>query len=150
MVRGISFKIPNVYDKVLSSILKGIQYELYSWIISEDEVLISMKQGYLFEDKRLEGKDFEIEIERKTYMPFFINLQAYPAGKDRSKINSYEDFKKSHCEFVVLIWDCIYVDVYIKNSNVIELIKHNAEEKVFNDIEYITDENDCRTRMSVL
>lgn len=38
--------------------------------------------------------------------------------------------------------DVVFVDIYSKSMNIIEIIKLNAQNNNFQEIEYITDEND--------
>ena len=55
---------------------------------------------------------------------------------------------KSKCELVLLVADCTYVTIYAKRSKQIELMYENARNQGYY-VEYVTDENDGRTRLSV-
>lgn len=50
---------------------------------------------------------------------------------------------------ILLCVDVNYYEIYSKNSSMIEVLKNNAIKSNFDDIEYITKENDGRTRMEV-
>ncbi len=68
---------------------------------------------------------------------------------DFCEIDTYADFLCSKCEFIIFIVDGIFADIYAKDQTIIEIIKKNAEENKFENIRYITDENDIRTEFSV-
>ena len=142
-LRGIKFLIPNLTDTFISKILEGICVEQYIWKISEDEVYLEGES--LFLSEKLNGQDFRKAINHPRYYVVFANLQAYPVSSDFCELNTYEDYLKSTCEIVVLITDCIFVDIYCKQQADIEIIKTNAVNNYFCDIEYVTDENDIRT-----
>ncbi|MBT3318239.1 MAG: DUF2691 family protein [Clostridia bacterium] len=148
MIRGLEFQIPNEYANALSYILKDIDFDMYSWHISEDEIFSYKKGKEMLKKTVYDGNNFKKQFKNKRYLPHFINLQAYQLGGARESIENYEDYVKSNCEIILLIWDSFYVNLYAKNHDIIELVKKNVEQNAEN-LEYITDENDCRTRMSV-
>ncbi|HDR7244788.1 TPA: DUF2691 family protein, partial [Bacillus mobilis] len=76
------------------------------------------------------------------------DLKAYPKGEVLEEIETYEEFKESKCELVLLVADCTYVTIYAKDQKAIELMYENARNQGFY-VEYVTDENDGRTRLSV-
>lgn len=144
MNRGIRFKIPNKWGTLLSDILKGIKYEDYVWEIDEDEVFLE-GGDFLFSTNRLSGHLFKEAISSAIYYVVFINLQAFPCDENICEISSYSDFIKSDCEIIMFICDNIYVDIYVKNQCIIELLHKNAIEHKFTEIEIITDTNDTRS-----
>ena len=96
----------------------------------------------------MDGIELKHLIENKTYYMIFADLQAYPKGT-LSHIKTYEEFIESQCELVLLVADCSYVTIYCKNKGTLEWLYKNAVECGFEDVTYITDENDARTRLSV-
>ncbi|WP_407944606.1 DUF2691 family protein [Paenibacillus swuensis] len=50
---------------------------------------------------------------------------------------------------VLLVVDSSYVTVYCKDNKILDDLYLNAIDKGFENVEYITDENDFRTRLSV-
>ena len=115
--------------------------EQYVWKISEDQVYLRRK--ILFLSEVLNGQNFKETISCPSYYAVFANLQAYPIGSEFNELNSYEDFLKSSCEIAMFICDNIFVDIYVKDENIINTIKYTAEQCDFKEIDYITDENDC-------
>lgn len=146
-VRGISFRIPNGYTGVISRIIQSIEIDKYFWAISEDQVFntsICQNSGYFFESDRYTGNDFQKKIMNQNYYIVFANIQAYPSDDDLIEIKTYDDFKSSHCQIIIMISDGIFVDVYAKDKNIIDTIKGNAQYSDFTEISYITDRNDSR------
>ncbi|GAB6989091.1 hypothetical protein JCM16418A_11410 [Paenibacillus pini] len=48
-----------------------------------------------------------------------------------------------------MVVDSAYVTIYCKNNEIVELFYLNAKYQGYINIEYITEENDMRTRLSV-
>lgn len=63
-------------------------------------------------------------------------------------IFTYEDFLVSQCEIVLLIVDSSYVTIYAKDEHVIDCIHRKAVQNGYENIEYITDENNLRTTLT--
>ncbi|MGQ0416420.1 DUF2691 family protein, partial [Bacillus sp. HC-TM] len=76
------------------------------------------------------------------------SLTAYPKGEKAIDIETYEEFKESKCELIVLAVDAQYIQIYVKDQKAIELMYENARKQGFY-VKYVTDENDGRTRLSV-
>ncbi|EJS57056.1 hypothetical protein ICA_01767 [Bacillus cereus BAG1O-3] len=87
-------------------------------------------------------------IKDNIYYLLFVDLKAYPKGEVLGEIETYEEFKESKCEVVVLVADGDYIQIYVKNQEEIEMMYENARNQGLY-VEYITDENDGRTRLSV-
>jgi ribosomal protein S16 len=83
------------------------------------------------------------------YYIIFADLKAYPKGKMVSDIGTYEDFLNSDCQLVVLVVDCTYVTIYSKDKEMLEWLYYRAKVNKFENVQYITKENDSRTRLSV-
>lgn len=143
MIRGIRFKLPNEHNSFIGKILKGINMEKYVWKIHEDQVFLS-EGDFLFSTDVYNGQELKRIISQPSYYAVFLNLQAFPIGTDFDEIKAYNDFFKSNCELLVLISDCIFVNVYSKNQENIETINFNAQKNNFEEIEYITVEDDKR------
>lgn len=153
MKRGISFEIPNKYGTLLGEVLKPIDTTVFSWRICDGESYIvvddKLAEELFSEDKKeMEGTELKILLEKNMYYIISADLQAYPKGKF-SHIETYEEFIESQCELILLVVDCCYVTIYCKNKETIELLYKNGAECGFENVEYITDENDTRTRLSV-
>lgn len=154
-MRGISFLVNSEYNNYIGKILQCTDLAQYTWCIDEDEVLVfDENKGRVceqfFSNLILTGREFEEIVTQKEYYVVQVNMKAYPPNAPRSDIQTYSDFVKSKCEVVLLISDAIYVELYCKNREYIENVRELCRQNDFKNVEYITDENDCRTRFSVL
>ncbi|WP_028390963.1 DUF2691 family protein [Bacillus cihuensis] len=153
MQRGISFEIPNKRGTLLGDVLKPIDITTFCWRIGSGESY-KVVNGQLnenlfsFETKVIEGAELKNLIENNIHYIISADLQAYRKG-EFSDIRTYEEFIESTCELVLLVVDSCYVSIYCKNKELIEMLYMNASECRFKEIEYITDKNDTRTRLSV-
>ncbi|MFZ5987723.1 MAG: DUF2691 family protein [Bacillota bacterium] len=152
MRRGVRFKVPNRYGRLISDILKPVDCRLYYWHINSDEIYISGGGEFngksLFNENILQGKDFVDIINSNDYVMIFAEFKAFPDAVSISEISTYQDFINSTCQLIVLVVDSVYIDIYCKNDVIVEKLFENTEDKGYKEIEYI-DESDTRTRMYV-
>lgn len=151
MIRGISFEIPNNYDNYLFQILGKTGVEKFVWNLVEDDI---HRKDYNVHDKNdheflfvddeieLDGAKLKNRIKESKYLSLFVNLQAFHHKNKVEIIETYDSFLKSDCQLILLVTDCIYVNVYVKSSVILEQIKQNAKKRNFQNIQYITHEND--------
>lgn len=149
MIRGISFLIPNKYGSVLKLIFENVNVEAFTWynIEGQDQVF-GAHNAFIFDQNQYSGEQFKRIIEQDDYYTLSVKLQASPINQFEN-INNYNDFLNGVTQIVLLICDGIYVEVYIKDWQIVNIIKSNAQRYHFSDIEYITDENDQRTAFNV-
>ncbi|MEK5246996.1 DUF2691 family protein [Bacillus sp. FSL R9-9530] len=153
MKRGIFVDIPNEYDNLLWKVLKPIDITSFDWRVENEESYFILPDGLgpeLFseDNKVMSGLELKKLIKDNIYYLIFADLKAYPKGEEVVDIETYEEFKESKCEVVVLVADGDYIQVYAKNQEEIEMMYENAIDQGFY-VEYVTDENDGRTRLSV-
>ncbi|OSY14352.1 hypothetical protein BTJ48_04786 [Bacillus mycoides] len=153
MKRGISVDIPNENDNLLWKVLKPIDITSFDWRVEKEESYFILPDGLgteLFseDNKVMSGLELKKLIKDNIYYLIFADLKAYPKGEEVVDIETYEEFKESKCKVVVLVADGDYIQVYAKNQEEIEMMYENAIDQGFY-VEYVTDENDGRTRMSV-
>lgn len=65
------------------------------------------------------------------------------------KMESYEDFLKSDCQFVLLLVDSSYVTIYSKSKSTTQSLYNQAVAAEYKNVEYITDDYDERTTFMV-
>jgi len=149
-IRGLSFKISNKYNNHLYKIFSSINVLDYDWDVSQDEIYIGKDNvKNLFSKQYLNGEEFQNAITSKEYYMVSANIKAYLNGKAKSDIIYYEDFLNSSCQLIMLCHDSIHVEFYCKDKNIIESLKLSCEKNLYQKIELITSQNDCRTIMSV-
>ncbi|PSL36292.1 uncharacterized protein DUF2691 [Planomicrobium soli] len=153
MRRGISFEIPNEYGKFLWEILEPVDVAAFDWRIGSGETYRVVndqldKELFLDDKNVIEGRRLKNLLDVNKYYIIFADLQAFPKNRV-ARVETFEEFLESSCELVLLVVDCSYATIYCKNQETIESIHNNAITWGFESIEYITAENDPRTRLSV-
>ncbi|PGH86727.1 hypothetical protein CN896_05680 [Bacillus thuringiensis] len=153
MKRGIFVDIPNEYSNVLWNVLKPIDIAVFDWRVRNEESYLIVRgelDEVLFpeEPSVVEGLALKKLVKDNIYYLIFADLKAYPKGEIAIDIETYEEFKESKCEVVVLAVDAQYIQIYAKDQKSIELMYENALNQDFY-VEYVTDENDGRTGLSV-
>ena len=138
-------------DNALWQILKCINVEKYCWhnILSQNEVWANHRGGISFEKAYYDGKAFLQSIIADHFI-IFLKLQAYFENDKFFDIHTYEDFQNSNCQLLLLVWDCEYVDVYIKDRSVAQSIYENALANDYLEVKYITESNDSRIKMDIV
>jgi len=154
MKRGISLEIPNEYGCFLAEILQPFEITEYDWLSGGEESYLvgDGELGELLftgEINWMDGFLFKKRIEDNKYYLIFANLKAYTKEKKQKDIETFEDYLNSNCELVLLVVDSVYVTIYCKDSEKLESLYENAKIKGFDNLQYITDKNDVRTKLSV-
>jgi hypothetical protein len=154
VLRGISFKIPNKYGTFLADMLKPIDITKFNWRNQNEEAYIVNDGQFdraLFPEVEndMDGSLLEKRIKDNQYYVIFADLKAFPKGEEVNNTETYEDFLNSNCELVLLVVDSVYTTIYCKDKEKLKLLYRNAIECSFEDVLYITDENDGRTELSV-
>ena len=160
MIRGIRFEIPNKHGKYLNEIFKNIDLFQYQWNLQYVDVYLGENGGIrnvdsfdehitLPEEGWHNGQKFQKMISENDYYLVFLELFAYPLKSKATEIRGYEDYAKSDCQLILLCYDVAYYDFYAKNNKIIEQVRKNCIQNGYENIKYITDDNDTRYRMSV-
>jgi hypothetical protein len=154
MLRGISFEIPNKYGSFLAEILEPIDITKFNWRNENEEAYLVIDGQFeeaLFPEviNEMDGSVLGKRIKDNQYYVIFADLKAFPKRKEVNNIETYEEFLNSECELVLLVVDSVYTTIYCKDKEKLKLLYRNAKECGFEDVQYITDDNDGRTRLSV-
>ncbi|MGQ8874446.1 DUF2691 family protein [Paenibacillus sp. TSA_86.1] len=154
MKRGIQFQIPNEYGSFLGEILKPIKIADYDWFVGGEESYFVVEDTLgdsLFPDRvmGMAGEELRQIIEDNKYYLIFANLKAYPTRTAIMDIETYEDYAESECQLALLVIDSSYVAIYIKDADKREEMLRHTKRRGYEALDYITDDNDVRTRLSV-
>lgn len=153
MKRGISFELPNGYGSYLKDILQPINVQAFNWHIDNIEAYAA-SNGSLSEDlfphngATLTGSELKEVIETGQAYLIFVELRTF-RGPVTSHPETYGEFAASDCQLVLLIVDTIYTTIYCKDHEMLHALYENARSFGFHDLEYLTEQNDSRTRLSV-
>lgn len=140
MIRGIRFELP--YKKYpINYLLTAVEIVNYFWVIAEDEVIVNGLNNF-FGKATYSGAEFLNVSSDENCLVIFLNLQAYLNEEDFSDIKTYKELQESKCKFILLVDDCLFVDIYSSDEELISAFKRSAENNGFTNIEYITEDND--------
>lgn len=153
MKRGITVDIPDGYDNLLWKVLKPIDITAFDRQVGNEEsyLIVGNELGpelFSEDNEIMKGSELKELLKENIYYLIFADLKAYSKGEVLGEIETYEEFKGSRCEVVVLVADGDYIQIYLKDQEAIEMMYENALNQGLY-VEYITDENDGRTRMAV-
>ncbi|MCC5893332.1 DUF2691 family protein [Exiguobacterium sp.] len=152
MRRGVSFKIPNAYGRYLSELLRPIEIERYTWLVGGEESYIVGDDGLerlLFPQQTvLDGETFSQSVYDGEQYLIFVNVKAF-STRPVADVETYEAYMDSDCEIALLIIDSTFVDLYCKDEHLLESLYQHALSCGYEDVAYLTDTNDTRTRLTI-
>ncbi len=96
------------FDTIFHNVL-----EKYVWDILEDEVHLNDDIAQL--TSPASGTDL-INILEKSHNIVFLNLRGYNDDQNFETIDTYDDFERGECKIIILIADCNFVEIYLKNE----------------------------------
>jgi hypothetical protein len=151
-VIGLDIRIKNEYNSYLKKIFAGIDLQKYDWEIIFDDTLYKENGTFqcifkndiihgINKNGILNGHEFNNCISKENYIIYFVDIKAYPTGATRSIIKTFSDFMESNCELVLICVDSVYVEVYCKNSKVLETIYNNCLGEDFEKVDYVSFED---------
>lgn len=125
---------------------KGLNLPAYYFEVI-DEIIVSEK-GWAHLCKTFKADYFQ-KINGASLAVQCLVLHLYPEGVSVEKIDTYEDFKKSNCEMILLLYDSYYLEIYAKKPLWIQKLYENAKQlpEVKVELKYL--ETDGRTGMYV-
>lgn len=151
MIRGLSFKISQGISNPLFNILAGVDAEKYSWfcVPNQEEVWDTDSNLPFFKKADYNGREFADLIKRDCNI-IFLKLQAYISKSEYFNISSYDEFIKSDCQLLLLVYDCIFAEIYCRNTDITKAIYNSIINKRYSDVAFITDSNDNRYKFDIL
>ncbi|WP_151735203.1 DUF2691 family protein [Paenibacillus tengchongensis] len=155
MKRGITFKLPHQDGHFLADMLKPVDVAAYHWYNGGEEAYYVERKDNgdqsLFPEQvfGMDGAELKEIIGNHEYYAFFVDLKAFPKDKEVVNVETYEEYVSSDCQLVLLLADSVYVTIYCKNQAKLKALYDNAISQGYNKVEYVTDDNDARTGLSV-
>ena len=150
MLKGVYFKtLPS--ENLLYQILKPIDVKGYCWynVEEQNEVWDENIEDAFFKENLYDGESFLQKITLNHFI-VFLKLQAYLEKGSFSNIDTYEEFQKSDCQMILLIYDCECVEIYSKDMTVLKSIYDQALLNNYTEVEFIDEKNFSRTTMNIL
>lgn len=91
-----------------------------------DSSVFSTKQIIIDLPNKFNAKYFE-ELIRKSFFCERLVLHLYPLDAISEVIETYDDFVRSKCELILLIYDGAFAEVYCKNRAWLKTLLQNAK-----------------------
>ena len=99
-----------------------------------------------------DAKDFTIDChdiaDMMNHSIWEMVLHLYPPGAQMGQIETYEDFVKSSCICCLIYYDCGFLDIYVKDPQLLERIREQLISLNATDMVTIRDSNDGRTHLT--
>ncbi|WP_231574751.1 DUF2691 family protein [Paenibacillus sp. FSL R7-0273] len=151
--RGLTCEIPNERGRFLGDLLQPFDTAAYDWYNGGEEAYFCNEE--IITDPLFPNQLFDMDgvvlkdiVENNEYYIIFADLKAFPKGTKVVNVQTYEEYVKSDCQFVLIIVDCVYAAVYCKDQDKLAELYLNAQSQGYSNVQYTTDENDFRTRLS--
>ncbi len=150
-MRGLSFGIPAPRGFPLLKIFPNSIAKKYDWYVidSQNDTWDSRMEHLLFDRTFYDGSAF-CETVQQEHFVIFLKLQAYFSNDPFEEILSYDDFRKSKSQLLLLINDCTQAELYIKDKTELENTYQQLLCNGFCDVRNIDDSNDSRVEMRVI
>lgn len=135
----LEFLIPNEWGSQLKDIFMNIDVEIYDWVIGENTEILGEGNESIFDTLTMSGRDFLENINLPNYYVIHALFLAYPKGSLFEPINDFDDFFRSDCKIALIIIDCTDVDLYAKDSAIIQQVMINAMKLEYTKIQTFND-----------
>jgi hypothetical protein len=143
---GLSFEIPNKYGTYLFEIIKPLPYAEFQWLIDDDEIYKIINGEFLDEglfhntDNVITGNElYKIATSCSQYL-IFVTLRAFNKNENIVPVKNYQEFLDSDCQIILGVYDCSYVMLWCKNNSLISMMFNYIQEKGFDNLQYITED----------
>lgn len=137
---GLEIKYDKIYTSDLRKIFENINLNGFKYQITEDEII---DNGSI----TINNLQDLFENYPNAFI-FLLNLKLYKKINSSFEIKTYQDFKNSKCELLLLIVDSEYLEIYFQNKYLKKQILNNLKKyKITYKIKTL--ENDGRTHLSV-
>lgn len=149
MLRGISFTL--VKDTDFWDIIRFIGRKCSYWrvVAGQTEVWDRTDDSDFFTHENYTTGDLQDIMLKNGYIIFLKMVASAISGKIPD-VEDYGELLKSDSAFVVLVNDCVFVEIYCKNEADAEELLSQMNCMGYADAELITDLNDRRKRFCVI
>lgn len=142
-MKGIEIVFNRYEDAKITAILNKVPISNYT-IIADNSIIYDRNDT--IEYNGVINYDDIIRMQ-DLYMIMNMSLYIGACTMHVEKIETYEDFLKSDCDIVIIIYDCIFYEIYLKNESHIYQILKNLDDMNAREISIKTNSTDTRTRM---
>lgn len=113
----------------------------YDWYIDD----VDMNYFY-FRDGKYTGEEFLNTIYEFTKLSF-VRIRRYIPGESVTDIDTYDDFQKSNCDFLILFYDGGFTEFYAKETELLSKFEDFCRHPAIKRVRFVYDEEGERTDM---
>jgi hypothetical protein len=151
-MRGIEIITKREFAPKALSLLLDMDIDKYIWHMP-DKQIINYETDPTFANQIKSGYDIKniIEaVEKREMLVILINLRAFLIGSAITEPQDYNEFLKSKCFLVYLVYDCDYIEIYCKDDGYLDTVYNKYKDHPdIKSIKYKTDQNDGRYTLYV-
>lgn len=145
-MRGIELEYPHRAVPHLGKILHGLPLENHQIVIPDCTIYCDgIKAAY----PQKVTWDSILSLPQKGTVVLQMILQCFQKGAAICDISTYTDFLSSDCDFLFLVCDYSYIEIYSKKSSWLHQILENIQGIEGIQVSIKTAETDGRVRMYV-
>lgn len=149
-IRGLSFQTEQGDNILTSSIFASLDAYKYRWYIDNLETN-NQKLDSELNMKFTDGEKLLKELRENNVYAIFGEFIAfdrdYESTSDEPEVNDWNEFVKSPAKMVALITDCYYIEVYLKDLEVLERFSRFVSSQGYTS--ELIDETDSRYKFKV-
>ena len=136
---GVSFRISKSRGYPLKEILDCFEIRNYQWYVidSQSDCWDGGMEKLLFCDSQYNGESLS-DIIQEEHFVISLKLEAYEKTDTHVEIITADDFEASGCDILLLLYDCTFVEVYLKNENLLNKFCKKIRSRDVYDIKNIT------------
>lgn len=119
--------LDNKYSNYFYKIFHGIDFELYYWDLIYSDIICKNDNAHLlFEKKTLNANDFKQILKLNDYYAIEVDMKLYKQNTPTYNIKNFNDFMKSPCISMFLLYDCCFVEFYCKDKKIMKSVYQNC------------------------
>jgi len=149
MIRGVHVETTiSTAGGLIYEMLAGIaeEYLCYNLESQYEAFMISIADAFAGETL---SESYDALSDNQNGFFISLKLQFFRAEDQFCEVSNYQEFLDSDCQILLLLYDCVYYDIYVKGEKRSEDIYQSIDKSILRELSYITDDNDTRTKMSV-
>lgn len=146
-MRGFEFVLMQGKSLQISKLFQGIMLKDMQIYISESEIFRNnqpVQNGTTLIDSMIKE---HVEIPNSWIHNLVLYL--YPSSATASAIRTYKDLLDSDCELVLLVYDMSYVEIYVKDSDLLKQLLNNVAQMPVVNLDIKTDQTDLRSEFFI-
>ena len=146
-MRGFEFVLKQGKDLQISKLFPGIMLKDTQIYIGESEMFRNNRPAQ--NEVALIVSMIKEHVEVPDSWIHNLVLYLYPNSAIASAIRTYKEFLDSDCELVLLVYDMSYVEIYVKDSYLLEQLLNNVAQMPIVKLDIITEKTDLRSEFFI-